>query len=245
MIEAKKFIFLSRWQRNAVSTVLGTLLLISSVLLYLCKTSLQDPEIKLMSIDLIKLTVTAWGAWGLILLYASSNSFSRIDKETLAFLKDDLSRPFLLASSQAQATDLKSEPTGDTPQLRLISESYQGVKYAYGIDSFKIYFLCRLNVQELSVLVYLPAKHEKDCETIYKTSLSYLREKSETKVTLMGVNDAGWLEPGQKRFELQIFRLLSEDFLFDASKRIYISSGVFGDIRAFFLRARKAQLEDL
>jgi hypothetical protein len=94
MIETKKFIFLSRRQRHAVSWLLGLLLIGSVGLLISSKVWAPDPELKMLSIDLIKILVTAWGAWGLILLYASANSFERINKETENFLVQDLPRAF-------------------------------------------------------------------------------------------------------------------------------------------------------
>jgi hypothetical protein len=235
MLETKKFIFLSRRQRNGVSFLLGTLLVISIALLLLAKLKFQDQEVKALSIDLIKLTVTAWGAWGLILLYASANSFERISKETSIFLEQDISRAFSMPTLQMGNHAI--DPLNLGLNLKIIAENYQSAIYEFSNpQGFSIHFHCRLNVYDLTVLIYLPPDHADKYQKIYETSLAYLQENG-VKVMPMGVFESHWLEDKEKRFQIQIIRSVGDDFLFDAAKRVYLAGCIFGDIRAFYLRA--------
>lgn len=243
MLETKKFIFLSSRQRTGVSCLLGVLLLISIALLLFTKFKFQDQEIKALSIDLIKLTVTAWGAWGLILLYASSNSFERISKETRIFLEQDIPRAFSMSAIQVGNNVL--DPLNSGLKLKIIAETHQSAIYEFSNDKgFSIHFHCRFNVYDLTVLIYLPADHAFAYQKIYETSLSYLQE-SGVKVMPMGVFESHWLQSKENRFQIQIIRSVSEDFLFDAAKRVYLAGCIFGDIRAFYLRALRASSAEI
>lgn len=235
MFETKKFIFLSRTQRIAVSFLLGMVLFVSIGMLIGSKFAFQDQEIKNLSIDLIKLSVTAWGAWGLILLYASANSFERIKKETKSFLEDDIPRAF--NASTLQVNDKPIDPLNADLKLEIIAETHQTAIYKFtNGNAYSIHFYCKLNVFDLSILIYLPEQHEARHELIYEKCMSFLKE-SKVNATFMGVFASQWLTDKPKHLQIQIVRSLGEDFLFDAAKRAYVAGCIYGDMRAFLLRA--------
>ncbi len=240
MIETKKFIFLSSLQRKWVSYLLGFLLLFAVGLLVTYTRFVHDQEMKVLSIDLIKLFVTAWGGWGLILLYASSNSYKRINAETMAFMEIDIPRAFV--SAKVQLKNRPVDPTDLGLELETIINTNQATVYRFsdGTD-FNIYFYCRSNIYDMTVMLYLPADSVERSEEIYKTSLTYLRD-SNVKVTSMGIYDMNWTDTVERRLVYQIIRSVGEDFLFDAAKRAYLANCIYGDVRAFFLRARQATL---
>lgn len=241
MIETKKFIFLSSRQRRWVSWLLGLLLLLSIVLLVTFSKFYQDAEIKTLSIDLVKLLVTAWGAWGLILLYASSNSYNRINTETMAFMEVDIPRAF--SSAKVQRGDRPMDPVDEGLALDIVVNTNQATVYRFSDSAgFNIHFYCRSNIYEMVVMLYLPAEPAEKSDDIYKTSLAYLRD-SNVKVSPMGVYEMNWTDTPEKRLVFQIIRPAGEDFLFDAAKRAYLANCIYGDVRAFFLRARKAFLQ--
>jgi hypothetical protein len=241
MIETKKFIFLSRRQRHAVSWLLGLLLIGSVGLLISSKVWAPDPELKLLSIDLIKILVTAWGAWGLILLYASANSFERINKETENFLVQDLPRAFTTSAQNVGRNAI--DPLNQGLGLRLIVQTRNSVIYEFKSGTgFAIHFYCKLNVHDLSILVYLPAHHAANHAHIYQTSLKYLEDNG-IKHNVMGVFEERWLPDHQQKFQIQILRTMGDDFLFDAAQRSYVADLVFGDMRAFLLRAQREELK--
>lgn len=243
MIETKKFIFLSSRQRRWVSWLLGFLLFLAIFLLVMFSRFFQDAEIKALSIDLVKLFLTAWGGWGLILLYASSNSYNRINAETMAFMEVDIPRAF--ASAKVQMGNRPMDPLDQGLELEIVVKTNQATVYRFTDSSgFTIYFYCRSNVYDMTVLLYLPVEPADNFEEIYKTSLAYLRDNN-VKVMPMGVYDMNWTDTPDKRFVIQIIRSVGEDFLFDAAKRAYLANCIYGDVRAFFLRARRAFLHPL
>lgn len=237
MFETKKFIFLSNRQRMMVSLLLGALLAISIVLLIASKYSLHDQEIKLLSIDIIKLTITAWGAWGLILLYASANSLKRIRHETKMFLEEDIPRAF--ESSTVDVGNSLIDPVNIGLKLKIVAETYNSTIYEFSNGSgFAIHFLCKLNVRDLAILIFLPEDHAANYLVIYHTSLTFLHE-NDAKVMFMGVFEEHWLPNQQKRMQIHIQRNVGDDFLFDAAKRLYFADSIFGDLRAFLVRAQR------
>lgn len=239
MIETKRFIFLSSRQRNVVTFLLGFVLLISISLLAITARWHEDRDIKLLSIDLIKMALTAWGAWGIILLYASANSFERISKETKNFLEKDIQRAF--NTSALKVDNVAIDPLNDGMKLHVVVQTRNTVIYEFVSGTgFAIHFYCRLNIYDLVILVYLPEGHESNCQSIYGTSLKYL-EDSGIKVMVMGVFEERWLPATQKRLQIQISRSLGDDFLFDAAKRTYVADLIFGDLRAFLLRAQREE----
>lgn len=239
MIETKKFIFLSKRQRNAVILLLGCVLLVSIGLLIATKLWFQDQEIKLLSIDLIKLAVTAWGAWGLILLYASANSFERISNETKNFLEKDIRRAF--DTSALKIDNVAIDPLNEGLKLNLVVQTRNSVVYEFVSGTgFAIHFYCKLNVYDLVILVFLPERHASNYKSIYETSLKYLEDNG-IKVMPMGVFEERWLPAKQKRLQIQILRSVGDDFLFDAARRTYVADLIFGDMRAFLVRAQREE----
>ena len=137
------------------------------------------------------------------------------------------------------------DPVDQGLGLEIIVNTNQATVYRF-FDSagFNIHFYCRSNIYEMVVMLYLPtepAESAEKSEEIYKTSLAYLRD-SNVKVSPMGVYDMNWTNAPEKRLVFQIIRSAGEDFLFDAAKRAYLANCIYGDVRAFFLRARKACL---
>ncbi|MHB8949079.1 MAG: hypothetical protein ACYC4S_08450 [Rhodoferax sp.] len=237
MIETKKFIFLSNRQRHVVSFLLGFVLLAAIGLLVATRLWFQDQEIKLLSIDLIKLAVTAWGAWGLILLYASANSFERINKETRNFLERDIRRAF--DTSALKIDKVAIDPINEGLKLNLVVQTRNSAVYEFVSGTgFSIHFYCKLNVYDLAILVFLPEAHASNYKNIYETSLKYLEDNG-IKVMFMGVFEERWLPAKQKRLQIQILRSLGDDFLFDAARRTYVADLIFGDLRAFLVRAQR------
>ncbi|MEC5217587.1 hypothetical protein RCH09_002545 [Actimicrobium sp. GrIS 1.19] len=243
MFETRKFIFLSSGQRRFVSVGLAGFLIVAISLLVMTKLRWHDLEIKALSIDLIKFAVTAWGGWGLILLYASSNSFNRIQHETKKFLYEDIPRAFgaaLVKQGDALGTSVVQDGFG----LKVVSENQNALTFELrNASGFSIHFLCRLNVRDLAILIFLPDAHSANYQKIYETSLSFL-EDSGCKVKYMGVFGERWLPENERRMQLHIQRDVGDDFLFDAAKRTYAAQCIYGDLRAFSIRAQRGEARD-
>jgi hypothetical protein len=135
-------------------------------------------------------------------------------------------------------TFLPTDPVSEGLSLKLIFQTRNSVGYEFtNAEGFSIHFICRLNVFELTTLVFLPAEHEPNYLTIYKTCLSYLEEGG-LKPMMMGIFPEKWLAQNEKRLQIHFVRKLGEDFLFDAARRCHIADSLFGDMRAFLVRAR-------
>lgn len=94
-MDGKKFLFLSRRQRWTISLGLGSLLAAALLGVVYAPVAVDGQVQRLgnVSADALKLLLTAAAGWVLVLLYTSSNSFGRIERETVAFLTRDLCRP--------------------------------------------------------------------------------------------------------------------------------------------------------
>src|SRR5690606_13992364 len=99
------------------------------------------------SVDILKLILTASAGWGLIVLYASSNSQNRISKETSRFFHDDVMGAF---RDNGFSTVL---PAHEGFGVELVKNKAGTAIFALSSHGKTVLlFWCRLNVYELSIV---------------------------------------------------------------------------------------------
>jgi hypothetical protein len=225
MPDIKQFLFLSKTQKILVSVVLLISFVTAIALIYLSKKQHLDPDFKTLGIDLVKMTLTASAAWVTVLLYASSNSYERINKESGLFLKTDVTRAF-------QCSGYKISISSST--------SNQAIYKVEKENLIPLLFLCRLSLTNIEFLAFLPKTHAKSANEIYKNTLDYW-EINSVKISNYGVNQAVWRnEKNVEYLEISGIRDIPPQFLFDAGHRSHYADSILGDAKSFITNLNKA-----
>jgi hypothetical protein len=240
MIEAKKFLFLNKYQRWAIS--LGLFVALSSAIFLIIFSKIIEPDndLKVLGIDLVKMCLTAIAAWIVILLYVKANSFDRIVLEKNGFLTADIPKAFKSAAETQKYIPI--DPVNESLSLEIISQTASTAIYKFcnaSVDK-PLYFYSKISLHNLQLLFFLPPEHSQNYSEIYRSALSYWT-KSGVDFEVNGVIAAKWLGSEDKRFfELLAFRKIPDDFLFDEALRSHYSEMIFGDARAILLRMQAA-----
>lgn len=243
-MDGKKFLFLSRAQRWTIS--LGLLLLMAAAMLGVVYGPHSDTHQHLgnVSAEALKLLLTASAGWVLVLLYTSSNSFGRIEKETVAFLTRDLCRP---AAQGARRFEARPGIIDDTAPLTMacIAATRTSVTYEVAAGPGQsLYFWCNLNVCDMSTVFMLPGEHAGSYETVYAATLNGFRHRN-LAVTSFGLVPHRFHADGQPRpyLELYVTQRFERDFLFDAAARIHAAQALQGDLRSFLVSHSRANTQ--
>ena len=240
-MDAKKFLFLSSAQRW---TITFSLLFLISGSIYGLLFSSSFPTLTNLSegsLEVLKLLLTASAAWVLILLYASSNSFARIEKETLRFLVNDLSRPSQ-RYERVHGFQMQELETSAPVSMKRLNVDRTSVTYQISnTDGDCLHMWCNLNVNEFACVFMLPAQHQERYKQIYSATLAGFKRRG-LEVTCFGLVPHTFGSESQQNFmELYVLRNLPADFLFDAGARVQLAQTLWGDVRSFMVSAARAR----
>jgi hypothetical protein len=218
MNEIRQFLFLSRFQRSFVTAILATVFLSGIALIYFAINGKVDAELKTLGIDLLKMSLTGSAAWSAVLLYTSSNSYERVQKETKQFFLTDIPREF-------RETEIK---------LGLLQLKSNKVIYRATLANLKpIIFMCRLTQTNIEFLIFLPKEDLNLIDKKYKHNISFW-ERNAVNVAKYGLTKADWVGGEEKEyFEISAIRPLPGQFIFDAASRSHYASLIFGDAASF------------
>ncbi|PWB43132.1 MAG: hypothetical protein C3F19_03525 [Rhodocyclales bacterium] len=240
-MDGKKFLFLSRAQRWTIS--LGLMLLMAVALLGVIygPHSEMHQHIGNVSAEALKLLLTASAGWVLVLLYTSSNSFERIEQETVAFLTRDLCRS---AEQGGRRFEARPGIIDDTVPLSMacIASTRTSVTYEVaGASDQRMHFWCNLNVCDMETVFMLPSEHADHYEAVYAATLNGFRHRN-LSVTSFGLVTHRFHADGQPRqyLELYVTQTFERDFLFDAAARIHAAQALQGDLRSFLVSGARA-----
>lgn len=237
-MDGKKFLFLSRGQRWTISLGLGSLLAAALLGVVYAPVAVDGQVQRLgnVSADALKLLLTAAAGWVLVLLYTSSNSFGRIERETVAFLTRDLCRPAERRARPGAVDD-------NAPMvMQCLATTRTSVTYVVASDPARpLYVWCNLNVCDLSVVFMLPGEHAGDYETVYAATLKGFRHRN-LDVTNFGLVTHRHAADGQERpyLELYVTQSFERDFLFDAAARVHAAQALHGDLLSFLVSDARA-----
>lgn len=238
-MDAKKFLFLSSAQRWVISLALLGLVVVAMAGFWWAPQLRGPAELGAASLELLKLLLTAAAAWVLVLLYASSNSFERIEKETVRFLTRDLCRPGR-PLAQIDGIALRELEASAPMAMRRVSAERTSVTYEVkNAQGDMLHLWCNLNVNEVACVFMLPEQHAADYQRIYGAALSGFTRRG-VEVTCFGkVPHSFEGEPVREYLELYLVRELASDFLFDAGARVRLAQSLWGDLRAFLVCAAR------
>ena len=240
-MDAKKFLFLSSAQRWAISLGLLGLVALSLAGFFLAPRLPALPDLGTASLELLKLLLTAAAAWVLVLLYASSNSFERIEKETVRFLTRDLCRPGR-PLAQIDGIALRELETSAPMTMRRLSAERTSVTYeVQNAEGDRLHLWCNLNVSEFACVFMLPGEHAAQYEQVYGATLAGFARRG-LEVTCFGlVSHRFDDQPARDHLELYVVRNLAPDFLFDAGARVQMAQSLWSDLRSFLVCAARAR----
>jgi len=240
-MDAKKFLFLSSVQRWAISLGLLSLVALSLAGFFLAPRFPALPDLGTASLELLKLLLTAAAAWVLVLLYASSNSFERIEKETVRFLTRDLCRPGR-PLAQIDGIALRELEASAPMKMRQISAERTSVTYeVQNAEGDRMHLWCNLNVSEFACVFMLPGEHAARYEQVYGATLAGFARRG-LEVTCFGLVPHRFDDqPARDHLELYVVRNLSPDFLFDAGARVQLAQSLWSDLRSFLVCAARAR----
>lgn len=233
MLEARKFLFITPRQHILITSFFMIATIANIYLLYLFATQPAYDSLMQPAFDLLKLILTGFAFWGLIFLYASSNSPERIRRETSRFFAEDLLRAF---------TDNGYNATNPNKKVNLLRNK---AGYAlFSITDRKItnfYVWCVLNVYRLEVGFLLPPKFANNYQEVYQSTIKGF-DQNEVRLETFGVQKQdidGALEKPESFHELFTLRRLKEDFLFDAALRTYMANCIIGDSRSLITEIQR------
>ncbi|HUH61211.1 MAG TPA: hypothetical protein VL001_14190 [Candidimonas sp.] len=231
MVDGKKFLFLSNRQRTTITAIFICMLTLCSIAIYLAASKPALISLLQPSVELLKLILAGSGGWGLIVLYASSNSQNRIKKETLRFFDQDITNTF-------HENGYSTTPATNGLGVQLIRNMAGSAVFALSNQGERVLLLwCRLNVYELSIVFLLPPQFAHQYQNIYEATLKGF-ERTGTAVDCFGVQTHdvdGGLPTAEEFLELYVYRRLPPDFLFDAASRMYAANQIYGDARSFLM----------
>jgi hypothetical protein len=239
-MDAKKFLFLSASQRWIISIALNVAIAISLFGIFFAHKFPEIQALSTTSLEVLKLLLTAGAAWVFVLLYASSNSFARIEKETLRFLTADLRRPSIPVG--LSVNDIKTSAIEADASVKMQCISMDRTSVTYKLSSStgcSIYLWCNLNVNEFACIFILPEDHANNYKQIYAATLKGFARRG-LDVTNFGLVGHKF-EQGKtiNYLELYVVRDLEADFLFDAAARVRVSQLLWGDLRSFLVCAER------
>ena len=242
-MDGKKYLFLSFGQRLAVSLALTILALCAIGLIVFGARQSGFPKLYELGAEMLKLILTASAAWVLILLYASSNSFGRIERETRIFFEVDLLRP---SKRDSSSLSLPSEYVADDEvqtSMECIARTASSVTYRV-TDAARqsLHFWCSLNVHDLAVVFMLPASTAPYYESIYAATLAGFRRRGVEVISFgLVAHKYGNASGTAMYLELYLTQSFAKDFLFNAAARHHAAQSLFGDVRSFLVCMRRAE----
>ena len=240
MLEERKLLFITSGQRITITIIFVGAILTLGFLIYL---SLLSPLISNLTqplFDVLKLLLTGFAFWGLVLLYASSNSPGRIRSETLRFFSNDLVGAF-------SNNGFRNTNTGHGREIQLLfNESGIAVLSVVGEGQVVLYVWAQLNVFKLQMVFLLPPKFAPNYQEIYQESIIGFKRDGITLDTfgIQTQDIEGVLKKPEPFLKLYVLRKLQEDFLFNAAARTYIANVIFGDTRSLFVETQRHERED-
>jgi len=230
MFEERKLLFITPGQRITITILFVGAILALGILIYLSLFSPTFSNVTQPLFEVLKLFLTGFAFWGLVLLYASSNSPGRIRSETSRFFSNDLVQAF--ANNGFQNTH-----TGQGKELQLLfNQSGMAVFSVMEGGRVVLYMVALLNVFKLQIVFLLPAKFASNYQDVYHDSIIGF-ERDGIALDTFGTKTHdidGLLKKPETFLELYVLRKLQEDFLFNAAARTYIANVIFGDTRSLF-----------
>lgn len=235
----KSYFYLSNYQRVMVTVFLVLGFILSVFLIYAGKYILHDDDIKVLGIDIVKMTLTVTAVWIFLALYGSSNSKKRILREMHNFLSVDLPSMTRLRNDGLNGGGLKKLHSGYTLKPIIGISNSTIFEFSRANSRLSIHVYCRVTLEEVIIIFFLPAEFETNWEIIYQSCIEFL-ERSKIECEPTGKRRALWITDGVEdetapaKFEVRFRRTLSAGFLFDAAARMDLSEKFFGDCVAFF-----------
>ena len=234
MLEERKLLFITSGQRITITIIFIGAILALGFLIYL---SLFFPSISSLTpplFDVLKLFLTGFAFWGLVLLYASSNSPERIRSETLRFFSNDLLQAF-------SNNGFRNTNTGRGREIQLLLNR-SGIAVLSIADEGRVvlYVWAQLNVFKLQIVFHLPPQFAPNYQEVYQRSIIGF-ERDGVSLDTFGTrtqNIEGVLKEPESFLELYVLRKLQEDFLFNAAARTYIANVIYGDTSSLFQETR-------
>jgi len=237
-LNTKSYFYLSRGQRIAVSMLLAAAVVASLGLVYIGEYVLHDNEIKLLGVDIAKMSFTATGIWFFLVLYGSSNSKQRILKEIRDFLKFDIPEMAAMYNTDFDGKNKLDKLNGGFKTVP-VTDITNSTIYEFSRDGYTapIHFYCRVTLSEIITIFYVPAAFAGSWRRIYRPCTDFLASR-QIEFSGTGTQPALWLKRMSKddpieRFEVRVIRPIHAGFLFDAAARMDASEKIFGDCLAF------------
>lgn len=233
MLEVRKFLFITPRQHIWITSSFIIATISNIYLLYLFATQQTYNFLFQPAFDLLKLILSGFAFWGLVLLYASSNSPERIRRETSHFFAKDVLHAFNDNGYNATNTNKKVILLRNKAGNALFSITDSNIP--------KFYVWCVLNVYRLEVIFLLPPEFANDYQNVYQATIKGF-DQNEVRLETFGIQKHdldGTLEKPESFHELFTLRRLKENFLFDAAIRTYIANCIIGDVRSLITEIQR------
>lgn len=231
-MDFKNFIYLNDRQRSVISLGLVLSVAFSGLVIVAASYGFISQDFKPFGFELFKMSAAACAIWILVLLHTSSNSKRRIEQEMDRFLSIDLVGAF--GSYVTPVKNYPLDPLNVGLSLRVVARTSNSSIYTISNNLAEVSFYCRVTLQEVIVLFYLPEKHKDNWIEIYKTALEFW-DQNGVGYSVVGVHPAMWHRTKSNMLEIRILRPVSRSFLFDVAERMDLSEKIVGDARAMLM----------